>query len=163
MFKPILSLALISSLFLSSCGETKKEEKKEEEKKEETSSLNSSEEKIIIPNMFADISITGMVSEVKCVGSIKKLLSAMVGVTEIEIDFNNGKNVNHAKVKFDNKIINDKQMVKAIEKLNAGAYKVEDVDLKKLDEKPGKEVTFITPSGSARFALPNILDVFNIL
>jgi copper chaperone CopZ len=159
MFKPILCLALISSLLFSSCGETKKEE----EKKEETSSFRSSDEKKITPNMLADISITGMVSEVKCVGSMKKLLSAMVGVTEIEIDFSNSKNVNHAKVKFDNKIVNDKQMVKAIEKLNDGAYKVGNVDLRKIDEKSGKEVTFITPSGSAGFALPNILDVFNIL
>jgi copper chaperone CopZ len=173
MLKPILSFLLISSLFISSCGGEKKEkEDKKEEKKEETSQLNLSD-KGIMANRLADISIIGMVSEVKCVGSIKKLLSAMVGVTDFEMNFNSTNDVNHAMVKYDVNIINDQEMVNAIEKLNDGAYKVGEIEIKKLEEKSisakkkteEKEITFTTSpsSGSGGFALPNILDVFNIL
>lgn len=171
MLKPILSLILISSLFISSCGGENPSTGSGTRK--ETSQVKISTENNIHPNSLADISITGMVCEVNCVGSVKKLLSAMVGVTEIEIDFNSEDKVNHAMVKYDCKIINDKQMVSAIEKLNDGAYKVGEVEVKKFNEKSAsskkkteeKEITFTTPSsvGSGGFALPNILDVFNIL
>jgi hypothetical protein len=97
MFKPILSLILLSTLLLSSCGEEKKEDdKKGDDKKEETSQKKSSINSEINANSLADISISGIVNEVKCVSSIKKLLSAMVGVTEIELNFNAQNNINHA-------------------------------------------------------------------
>ncbi len=174
MFKPNLSLILLTTLLLYSCGEEKKvEDKKGDDKKEETSQKKSSTNSEINANSLAYISISGIVNEVKCVSSIKKLLSAMVGVTEIELNFNAQNNINHAMIKYDNHVINDQQMVIAIEKLNNGAYKVGDVEIKKLEEKSisakkkseEKEITFTASpsSGSGRFALPNILDVFNIL
>ncbi len=174
MLNPNLSLILLTTLLLFSCGEEiKVEDKKGDDKKEETSQKKSSTNSQINANSLVYISISGIVNEVKCVSSIKKLLSAMVGVTEIELNFNAQNNINHAMIKYDNHVINDQQMVIAIEKLNNGAYKVGDVEIKKLEEKSisakkkseEKEITFThSPnSGSVGFALPNILDVFNIL
>lgn len=174
MFKPILNLILFTILILSSCGEEKKvEDKKGDVIKEETSEKKSTINSVINANSLADISISGVVNEVKCVSSIKKLLSAMVGVTEIELNFNVQNHINHAVIKYDSHVINDQQMVSAIEKLNNGAYKVGDIEIKKLAEKSisakkkseEKEITFSnsSSSNSGGFALPNILDVFNIL
>lgn len=97
----------------------------------------------------------------------------MVGVTEIELNFNVQNNINHAMIKYDRYVINDQQIVTAIKKLNNGAYKVGNIKIKKLEEKSisskkkpdEKEITFSnSPSYSdGGFALPNILDVFNIL
>lgn len=164
MYKLILSSAIAVSIIVSSCGE-KKEEKKEDSK-EESAFLNSSS-KGIIPNMFADISISGMVCEMNCVSSVKTLLTEMVGVTEIEIEYNTESKLNHARIKFNTAQVSDEQMVDAIEKLNDGAFKVEKVDLKKIKEKTkrkkdDKEVTNLYHnSGSSDFALPSILDVFS--
>lgn len=172
MFKPALSILFISALTFNSCDSKKEESKKEEDKKEEANLETETSQHKIKANSLADISISGMVSEVNCVGSVKKLLSAMIGVTEIEIDFQSATEINHAKVKFDNTKINDQEMVMAIEKLNDGAYRVEEVEVKKLNEKSvickkkseEKDMTATqSSSGSAGFALPNILDVFNIL
>lgn len=172
MYNPVLSIALLTSLFLISCDSKKEEGKKEENKKEASSNLSSSSIQAIQPNSLADISIRGMVGEVDCVGSVKKLLSAMMGVTEIEIDFRSESEINHAMVKFDNTKINDRDIVVAIEKLNDGAFSVEDIEVKRLNEKTvgskkkseEKEVTSTQSSSeNAGFALPNILDVFNIL
>jgi copper chaperone CopZ len=165
---------LLAILLLSSCGEEKKvADKKGDYKKDENSQKISSINSEINANSLAHIRISGMVNEVKCVSSIKKLLSAMVGVTEIELNFNEQNHINHAMIKYDSNVINDQQMVNAIEKLNNGAYKVGDVEIKKLKEKSisvkikseENEITFTSSpsSESVGFALPNILNVFNIL
>lgn len=175
MMKPVIAF-IFASVLISSCGsDSKKEEKKEEEKKEETSYQNKG---ITAPvsnaNSLASISISGMVSEIKCVGSIRKILSAMMGVVEVEFDFKSTRAINHAKVKFDNSLVNENEMTAAIEKINEGKYKIENIEVYKLEEKSiatnkkkneEKEVTFSTSSGSSSpgFALPNILDVFDIL
>ncbi len=174
MSKSVLIYLLLSGILLfNSCSEKKTEEKKEEKK--ESSVIIKKATYDDRPNMLADISISGMVDELTCVEPLKELLLAMVGVTEIEIDFNSENEINHAKVKFDNSKIDDKEMVNAIEKLKDGTYKVESVELKKLNENTAvtkKKIedaevsateTFSSESGSGGFALPGILDVFDVL
>lgn len=174
MFKSAITFVLLPGILIfNSCSEKKSEEKKEEKK--ETSIILKKKSEKINPNMLADISISGMVDELNCTEPLKNLLLAMVGVTEIEIDFNSENEINHAKVKYDNSKINDREMVDAIEKLNEGAYKVEGVELKKLNEntavskKKNDEAevsaveSFSSSSGSGGFALPGILDVFDVL
>lgn len=171
MFKKIISITFIASFIITSCAD--KSEKKEggddEKSKEESVIIKSPQATDIIPNMLADISLSGVVCEIKCVESVKTLLSNMIGVTEIEIDYNADGQLNHATLKFDDKKISDEQMVSALENFKNGAFKVEKIDIKKLDEKTArkksKEEKDLTKSysssGSSDFALPSILDVFS--
>jgi copper chaperone CopZ len=123
-------------------------------------------------NHLGIFSISGMVSEIKCAGTIRKVLTAMTGITEIEFDFKKERNINFVTVKFDIVFTNENEIKSAIEKINEGNYKVEKMKIsesgicpvaakKKLEE---KEITFSgSSSSSAGSALPGFPDIFDIL
>lgn len=171
MFKKIISVAFIASFIItSSCGDkSEKKEGSDEDKSKEAVIIKAPQGTDVIPNMLADISLSGVVCEIKCVETVKSLLANMIGVTEIEINYNSDGRLNHATLKFDDKKITDEQMLTALENFNNGAFKVDKIDIKKLDEKTtkkkskeDKDVTKVySTSGSSDFALPSILDVFS--
>lgn len=123
-------------------------------------------------NRLAHFSISGMVSEIKCAGTIRKVLTAMTGITEIEFDFKKERTINFINIKFDIVFTNENEIKSVIEKINEGNYKVEKIKVrnlgicpvavkKKLEE---KEITFSgSSSSSAGSALPGFPDVFDIL
>lgn len=170
MFKKIISIAFLAGFIITSCSDkSEKKEGTDEEKSKEAVIIKAPQATDVIPNMLADVSLSGVVCEIRCVESVKSLLSNMIGVTEIEINYNSDGKLNHATLKFDDKKISDEQMLTALENFNNGAFKVDKIDIKKLDEKTtkkkskeDKDLTKIYPSsGSSDFALPSILDVFS--
>lgn len=76
------------------------------------------------PVTKADLRIEGMSCEMMCGGSIRKALAKLPGVENTEIVFNEGEELDHAVVTFNETEVTDAQMVEAIHALYDGQYKV---------------------------------------
>jgi copper chaperone CopZ len=76
------------------------------------------------PVTIADISIDGMSCEMMCGGSIKKALGKLPGIAGTEIEFIEGDERDHAIVTYDESVVTDADMVRAIQELHDGQYKV---------------------------------------
>ena len=124
--------AVFGSLLLISCGGEKKNDKKDEKK--DTTAVVAAPKMEVTPNAIAELGIKGMVCEMNCVGTVKKTVLALAGVSSWDMEFDSEKDLNHAKVKFDKTVVSEKQMVEAIEQLNEGQYKVESVDVREMTE-----------------------------
>jgi copper chaperone CopZ len=122
------SLALVFAGSMAACSSTEKDAEHNDHAHGDSTHHHSSVK--ANPNMVADLGISGMVCQMNCVGSVEKTLLGMAGVVSMDIDFDPEQNVNHAFVKFDDKIVTKDEMIKAIESLNDNQYKVESVDVK---------------------------------
>lgn len=84
------------------------------------------------PVTFADLSIEGMTCEMMCGGSIKKALAGVPGVVSTEITFAEGVDVDdHAVVTYDPAKVDEATLVKAVQGLHGGQYKVKAVAVTK--------------------------------
>lgn len=83
------------------------------------------EKQVVHPDMIADLGISGMSCEMNCVSSVRKALMKMEGVASFEMEFDAEKDVNHAFVKFDSKVVSKQEMIEAVELINDEAYTVE--------------------------------------
>jgi hypothetical protein len=83
------------------------------------------------PVTMADLSISGMTCEMMCGGSIKKALAALPGVTSTEIKFTEGDALDHAIVTFDADKVSDAEIVKTVQAVHEGQYKVSAVAITK--------------------------------
>ena len=79
----------------------------------------------------ATINIEGMTCEIGCGGYISKKISQMKGVFSAEVLFEENK----AKVKYDELLISEKEIIAEIQKLNEGQYKVTKVEIEKTIKK----------------------------
>jgi len=84
-----------------------------------------------VASTVADISIDGMSCEMMCGGSIKKALAKLPGVNSTEIKFIEGDENDHAVVDYDASKVTDAEMIKAIQGLYDGQYKVVAVKITK--------------------------------
>ena len=89
------------------------------------------------PITSADLSITGMTCSMGCGNMIKSALAKLPGVTNAEVIFNEGDAANHAIVTYDPAKVSDADMVKAVEGLEDGQYKVLAVGITKQVLKTG--------------------------
>jgi copper chaperone CopZ len=81
------------------------------------------------PVTLADLSITGMTCEMMCGGAIKSALAKLPGVTGTEIRFTTDASENHAVVTYDPAVVKDGELVKAVQALHDGQYKVSAVQV----------------------------------
>lgn len=83
------------------------------------------------PVTLADLSIEGMSCEMMCGSSIKKALAKLPGVSATEITFIEGDELDHAIVTYDESKVTDTELVKAVQALYDGQYKVLAVNVTK--------------------------------
>ena len=77
------------------------------------------------PMSTADLSISGMTCEMMCGGAIKDAMAKLKGVSGTEIKFTDKEGeASHALVTYDPREVSDAEMVKAIQALHEGQYKV---------------------------------------
>lgn len=123
----------------------------------------------------AKIALDGMSCAMACGGSIKNCLKGIDGVKQADIFFDPERKAQDiATVEFDNKVVTEKEMIAAIEKLNDGQYKVKSVEIvvsevsyEKINkEEPKKEEEPVkTSTGKVvalqqiTIALPTVFDV----
>lgn len=84
-----------------------------------------------VPVSIADLSIDGMSCEMMCGGSIKKALAKLPGVNSTEIRFVEGDENDHAVVSYDAARVTDDEMIRTIQSLYDGQYKVVSVKITK--------------------------------
>lgn len=98
------------------------------------------------PVTLADLSISGMTCERMCGGSIKDALAKLPGVAGTEIQFNAEAAENHAVVTYDPKQVSDAELVKAVQALHEGQYKVSAVKVMHQVLQAGDEVPAAAPA-----------------
>lgn len=79
------------------------------------------------PVATADLGISGMTCEMMCGNMIKGALVKVPGVEKTDIAFHDGDAIGHAKVTYDPAKVNDAELVKAVQALADGQYKVESI------------------------------------
>ncbi len=90
------------------------------------------------PMATADLSVSGMTCSMMCGGAIKDAMAKLPGVNNTEIQFTDADQVNHAVVSYDPAKVSDTDMVKAIQALHEGQYKVSSVNVTKQVVHKGK-------------------------
>lgn len=81
------------------------------------------------PVTLADLSIEGMSCEMMCGGSIRKALAKLPGVDSTMIVFNEGDELDHAVVTYNEAEVSDAQLVEAIHALYDGQYTVRGITI----------------------------------
>jgi copper chaperone CopZ len=85
-----------------------------------------------VANNKVDLTIDGMMCSMGCVASIKKKLASVEGVVEYEVEFEDKK----ASIVYNPSKTNTENIVKSIENLHSGMYKV--VNVKELGKESKK-------------------------
>jgi len=78
---------------------------------------------VIVPNNLLTVEIEGMSCEMNCGGSIRKALKKTGAVSRVEFDWVEEAEKQITKISYDDKKMNDKQILDLIESLNDGQFK----------------------------------------
>lgn len=136
MLKSIASHLTIAALLLSGCGQAP-----ETVVADLPAGVVRTVQEVAIqtgtPVTLADLSIEGMSCEMMCGSSIKKALAQLPGVSAAEITFIEGDELDHAIVTYDESQVTDADLVKAVQGLYDGQYKVLAVNVTKQVKAPG--------------------------
>ena len=92
-------------------------------------------------NQILVAEVEGMVCKMGCGGAIRKELITTNKVSRVEVDFVEEAKKQTLKIHFDNKLIDQDQIVRTIEKINKGQFKVYPVETIDLNKRDSKEVT----------------------
>ncbi len=152
------SLALCAVMFLAACSSsTEKADVQSEVNVTYTDAVSEDGEKYV-----ASLAIDGMACEMMCGNKISSTLASINGVKHTEIEFNGAEEDNFAIVEYDVEVVSEGEMVKAVEALANGHYKVKSVEV--VHYKKGeatleveKELSY-TPHFD--YELPNIFGAF---
>jgi len=89
------------------------------------------------PVTLADLSIEGMTCAMGCGSTIKSALAKLPGVSGTEVNFTEAGQTNHVVVTYDPAQVSDAEMVKAVQTIHNGDYKVSAVGITKQVLKQG--------------------------
>ncbi len=89
------------------------------------------------PVTMADLGIEGMTCAMGCGGTIKSALAKLPGVSGAEVNFTDAEHANHVVVTYDPAKVSDADMVKAVQAIHNGDYKVVSVGITKQVLKQG--------------------------
>jgi copper chaperone CopZ len=118
-------LPLIAAAVLSACGGSP-----QAPVAAEVQGVARTEREVVVagePVTLADMSVEGMTCEMMCGGAIKKALAKIPGVASTEIRFTEDESPDHAIVTFDPAQVSDAELVKAVQAIHEGQYKVSSV------------------------------------
>lgn len=89
------------------------------------------------PVTLADLSIEGMTCAMGCGSTIKSALAKLPGVTDMQVDFTDADQANHVVVTYDPAQVSDADLVKVVQSIHDGMYKVMAVGITKQVLKQG--------------------------
>lgn len=121
-----------------------------------------------VADKMMTMEVSGMMCKMNCGGSIKKALKSTTGVTDVEIDFEDGREINVAKVSFDSKLVNEQQMMDAVTSLYDNQYSVSNTSVSNLSQEisideedvNSDEETSVVEAATSFIELPNLMDLF---
>lgn len=156
----LTSLLFMSAIvILAACGGSN-------ENKDETSNtdipVTFTEESGEEEKYVANIAIEGMACEMMCGNKIAGTLNELDGVVNTDIEFNGEGEINHALVEFDATTVNEDEMIKAVQSIADGHYKVSSVEVKhiKVVSSGDSEEKGSAYKPSLEYSLPNVFSVF---
>jgi copper chaperone CopZ len=157
-------IATSSLLFLAACSsESKTVLLKTEKGKKEVS------KEAVVPDRMATIEISGMTCEAGCGGTIRKELKATGGVSRVQYDFVEGREVQTAKVSFDKDKVTLDQMLKIITTINEKQFtvgktsseEINDVSTTSTEPSPSKETVEKVSMSDAQIEMPNLIGILS--
>ncbi len=157
-------IATSSLLFLAACSsESKTVLLKTEKGKKEVSKEE------VVPDRMATIEISGMTCEAGCGGTIRKELKATGGVSRVQYDFVEGREVQTAKVSFDKDKVTLDQMLKIITTINEKQFtvgktsseEINDVSSTPTETAPSKETVEKVSMSNAQIEMPNLIGILS--
>ena len=157
-------IATSSLLFLAACSsESKTVLLKTEKGKKEVSKEE------VVPDRMATIEISGMTCEAGCGGTIRKELKATGGVSRVQYDFVEGREVQTAKVSFDKDKVTLDQMLKIITTTNEKQFTVgktsseavNDVSTTSTEPSPSKETVEKVSMSETQIEMPNLIGILS--
>ena len=113
---------LLSLIIFNSCNS---EPKEIIVKKERVNTTKKTQK--VIPNKFLKVKVTGMMCEMGCGGSIRTELKAGGGIDRVIYDFKDGEKEQFAEIRYDDRITDKGKIVKLIEAIQDGKFKVAEV------------------------------------
>ncbi len=122
----------------------------------------------------ATLYIEGMSCQKMCVSKINKTLADIEGVEVTEVDFDTERPIDHFTVSFDEDKLTEQDLIKAVQGIAGGVYKVKNVEVRKqVDssssasvEKGSKKNRFRLKRkqvSNRQFSIPNVFDVLKKL
>jgi len=124
----------------------------------------------VIPDRMATIEISGMTCEAGCGGTIRKELKATGGVSRVQYDFVEGREVQTAKVSFDKDKITLDEMIKIITTINENQFTVGKTNSQELNDVSStsstpstttKETTEKVTMSETPIEMPNLIGVLS--
>ena len=113
---------LLSLIIFNSCNS---EPKEIIVKKERVNTTKKTQK--VIPSKCLKVKVTGMMCEMGCGGSIRTELKAGGGIDRVIYDFKDGEKEQIAEIRYDNRITDQSKIVKLIEAIQDGKFKVAEV------------------------------------
>lgn len=121
-----------------------------------------------VADKMMTMEVSGMMCKMNCGGSIKKALKSTTGVTDVEIDFEDGREINLAKVSFDSKLVYEQQMMEAVTSLYDNQYSVGNTSVSNLSQEisideedvTSDDETSVVEAATSFIELPNLMDLF---
>ena len=138
----VLVFILIIAAFAMNCGQS--------DKSKVVASISDTE---------VSLEIEGMVCAVGCAKFIEKTVAELDGVSECNVDFENG----IAQVSYASSDLTEAEIVQAINELNDGQYQVNDVEVKTHEEKnstPRSSNDEEANESEVRFNFPQLVTYF---
>lgn len=126
---------------------------------------------VVEPNQMATLEIKGMECVMACGGSIKKALRKTNGVSDIEFDFETGREFNVASISYNEDVVTMDEMKALILELNDNQFTVGESSTEGIQSKSSSTETNSAKSSSdanvevssSAFEMPNLLDLFSSL
>lgn len=128
-----IAFAALTFALLFSCSSSEETVKDENDAVQEE---KASEQVDVVPDRILTMELKGMVCQMGCGGSIRKELKATGGVESCEFDFDEDREIDIAKIKFDKDKITVDEIVNVVSKINDGQFDV--VSTKSEDYYPAK-------------------------
>ena len=73
----------------------------------------------------ATLEVMGMMCEIGCVSTVRKKLYDLADVDDVVIDFQDGREINFAQVRYDPRDLSVRDIVRQVEEIGDGMYPVE--------------------------------------
>ncbi len=146
------ALLFFVSLFLFSCSSTTKTKQLKSKTKAEK----------VVSNEILVAEVEGMVCKMGCGGSIRKELIQTNAVSKVDLEYEDGAKKQTIKVHYDNKLITQSEIVRKLEKINKGQFKVFPIGTSEIQTSTSGSSS---PSGinmaEKTFELPNLLGILS--
>lgn len=121
-----------------------------------------------VADKMMTMEVNGMSCMMNCGSSIKKALKGTGGVTDVEFDFEDGRETNIAKVSFDSQLVNEQQMMEAVTSLYDGQYSIGNTSVSDIAEEvivdeedsSGDDEGSVVDAATSFIELPNLMDLF---